>query len=338
MKPKIKKRYLIILFLIAVFLLGPRPSFEVFDGKIIPMDIPLTQIDAYLKEKESKIDKLKDNNEARVVWADGIQKTPYSLVYLHGFSASQEEGAPIHTDFAKRYGCNLYLARLANHGIDDKESFNDLTPKALVESAKEAIAIGKLLGEKVIVMSCSTGGTLSAYLAAHNPDMIDAQIMYSPNIALKSPMSALFTKPWGSTLLKMAIGPYRTVNLPPSCNNYWTIRYRTEALIALQALVEQTMTDATFSKIKQPTFAGYYYKNEDENDSVISTVAIQDFHTKIATPAAQKREHAFPNGTHVLCSRLQAKNLDQVGTETFKFADEVLQLKQPIAVAAPIPY
>ena len=37
------------------------------------------------------------------------EKTEYAVVYLHGFSASQEEGDPVHYDFAKKFGCNLFL-------------------------------------------------------------------------------------------------------------------------------------------------------------------------------------------------------------------------------------
>src|SRR5690606_2388877 len=77
---------------------------------------------AYIHQQES-LHKLKPDNEARIIWADDSTKsrTPYALVYLHGFSASQEEGDPVHTRFAKTFGCNLYLPRLAEHGIDTTE-------------------------------------------------------------------------------------------------------------------------------------------------------------------------------------------------------------------------
>ena len=101
-------------------------------------------------------------------------------------------------EFAKRYGCNLYLPRLAGHGIDDDDSFSDLRPEDLIASAKEAIAIGQLLGEKLILMSCSTGSTLSIYLSAENPEIVDAQFMFAPNIALHDPSAKLMTGPWGA--------------------------------------------------------------------------------------------------------------------------------------------
>ncbi|WP_053403848.1 hypothetical protein [Persicobacter sp. CCB-QB2] len=54
-----------------------------------------------------------------------------------------------------------------------------MSPEGMVNSAKRAISIGKQLGEKVLVMSTSTGGTLGLYLAANNPEMIDALVCYS---------------------------------------------------------------------------------------------------------------------------------------------------------------
>ena len=176
-----KKRYIFPLFLLAiplVYFMGPKVEYPTIDAKIQTLSLPLAELDKYIAQKEQNVSNIKADNEARIVWADSIRKTPYSMVYLHGFSASAMEGNPIHKELAKRYGCNLYLARLAQHGIADRETFKDLTPKALVDSAKEAIAIGKLLGDKVIVLSCSTGGTLSAYLAAENPDWIAAQMLF----------------------------------------------------------------------------------------------------------------------------------------------------------------
>ena len=42
---------------------------------------------------------VKPENEARIIWQnDSLKnKTEYAVVYLHGFSASQEEGDPVHT-------------------------------------------------------------------------------------------------------------------------------------------------------------------------------------------------------------------------------------------------
>ena len=84
---------------------------------VVPAEaVPLEQ---YV-QKEEAAHKLKPDNEARILWAnDSLKnKTEYSLVYLHGFTASQGEGDPVHRDMAKKFGCNLYLSRLAEHGVD----------------------------------------------------------------------------------------------------------------------------------------------------------------------------------------------------------------------------
>jgi len=205
-----KKRYILSALLAGTLFFGPKAEFEAVDGKIDPIKVPLEQLDEYIQEKEAKVVNLKPNNESRIIWADSVRKTEYAVVYLHGFSASIWEGDAMHTQFAERYGANLYLARQQDHGIDDKNTFKNLTPKNYMDSAKEAIAIGQQLGEKVILMSCSTGGTHSLYLTAHNPEMVHAQILYSPNIAIASAAAQLTTMPWGEYLT----GEDRVVSVP----------------------------------------------------------------------------------------------------------------------------
>jgi pimeloyl-ACP methyl ester carboxylesterase len=310
-----------------LLLLGPKAEFEQVDGEITPLDLPLSELDQYIKTKESKVKGIKPNNESRIIWADSIRKTEYAVVYLHGFSAGIWEGIGTHTSFAKRYGANLYLARQQDHGIAGKEVFKNLTPKNYMDSAKEAIAIGQLLGEKVIVMSCSTGSTHSLYLTAHNPEMVHAQILYSPNIAIATPAAQLVTKPWGTHLAGAMMGEYVKTSSygNPEREKINTTIYRTEGVIALEALIEQTMTDETFAKINSPYFLGYYYKNEDEQDPVVSVPAMLYMDSKTATPAHQKHNVPFADvKSHVICSSLISKDVASVQQASYKFAEEVL--------------
>jgi len=169
--------YIIPLLILAVYFFGPRPDYE--DWKESELEIkasglPLSMIEDRIKDEN--LDSLKSNNYSRIVWADSTNKTKtkYSIVYLHGFSASPMEGDPIHREFAKRYGANLYLPLLKGHGLDDPESFKDLMPRDLIMSVRQAITMATALGEKVILMSCSTGSTLGTYIASYNPDLIHA--------------------------------------------------------------------------------------------------------------------------------------------------------------------
>ena len=327
-----KKRYILSALLAGTLFFGPKAEFETVDGKIKPIAVPLEQLDKYIQEKESKVVNLKPNNESRIIWADSIRKTEYAVVYLHGFSASIWEGDAIHTQFAERYGANLYLARQQDHGIDDRNTFQKLTPKNYVESAKEAIAIGQQLGEKVILMSCSTGGTHSLYLTAHNPEMVHAQILYSPNIAIASPAAQLTTMPWGEYLTDAMVGDHVKSGAygKPEMENFATIEYHSKGIIALEALLEQTMIPETFNKIKSPYFVGYFYKNEEVQDPVVSVAAMLEMDQQTVTPANQKRLAPFANvNNHVVCSLRQSEDIAAVREATYSFAEEVLGM-QPV--------
>jgi esterase/lipase len=313
-----------ILFVIlaSVYLLGPRPA------RVEISNNPLKAVETL--PSADKAPGLKKNNEARIIWADSSkQKTAYSIVYLHGFSAGPMEAEPLHRELAARYGCNLYLERMKGHGIDDLEAFTTLTARDMVESAKEAIAIGKAIGEKVILLSCSTGGTLALYLSAKDPEIV-ANILLSPNIALADPNSFVLTGPWGLQIGRFFMGgKYRSWTPEnDSVKQYWTSKYRVEGIIAVKQLVEQTMNKEIFAAVKKPVFLGYYFKNEKEQDQTVSVAAMLKMFDQLGSPADQKVKKAFPNaGTHVICSKWQSKDLDAVKNEINNFMDNVLKLK-----------
>ena len=301
--------------------LGPRVNFEPIDPKVEKLNIALGQLDAFLAERESKIKNLKTENEARIVWADSIRKTPYAIVYLHGFSASGMESTPVHLNFAKKYGCNIYLPRLAEHGINDKEVFKNLSSQDLMASAKEALAIGKLIGEKIILMSCSTGSTLSIPLAAENEDIVDALVMFSPNFALADERAEMLLGPWGKQIATKLHGSnYRKLGLPEVCHKYWTMEYRLEGIFVVQDLIRQSIKSEFFKKIKVPVFIGYYYKSEEAQDRVISIPAIKKYFDLF--PTVKKDAIAFPNvGAHVITSECQSKDFQSVQKALEAFAE-----------------
>lgn len=322
----LKKRFLIPGLLLLVILAGPRPNYPAFDGKIPKLEMTLEQLDAYVKQKDLDVPNLKPDNESRILWADSLRRTEYSVVYLHGWSATWKEGEPIQQALAERYGLNIYLPLLAGHGQADSSSFKNLTPKELIDSAKEALAIGKILGEKVILLSTSTGGTLSAYLAAEAPEDVHAQIMFSPNIDIEDWTSELLTAPWGKQLTRLIAGEVHSFVPPPGAEQYWTTAYSSDGLICLKSLIESTMTKTTWRKINQPTFVGYYFKNEAECDKVVSVEAIKKYFENIATQDHLKQIRAFPNGNHCLVSAFHIQDLEPMKKATFTFVEDVLNI------------
>ncbi|MFC0774436.1 alpha/beta hydrolase [Terrimonas alba] len=319
---------IILLLLIIAYFLGPRPPLPKYDNHLpgIPAD-PLA-IEKHIAFRESKL-KLKPDNEARIVWFNDSAKTKsdYAVVYLHGFSASQEEGDPVHQQFAKTFGCNLYLSRLAEHGIDTPEAMVSLTAEKLWNSAKEAYAIGKQIGKKVIVIGTSTGGTLALKLATEFPE-IAGLILLSPNIAINDPNAWVLNNHWGLQVARLIKGKYNTSSDTTAMyKKYWYNRYRMESTVELEELLETTMKASIFEKVKQPTLLLYYYKDEEHQDKVVKVSAMKRMFRQLGTPDSLKREVATINtGDHVIGSYIKSKDVQTVINECEKFGKEILHL------------
>jgi esterase/lipase len=323
--------FILLVLAATLYFLGPK-----VDRPILTMDLPYVETDLNilnntLYQREKANTKIKANNESRIVWYDSIPSvTEYSILYLHGWSASHEEGAPLHSELGKRYGANVYLPRLKGHGVRDDDAFLDLTAGDYFDSAKEAFAIAKKIGKKVIVMGTSTGGTLALYLA-HGEEDIAGLLLYSPNVEIYDPTAPLMSGPWGLQLVKTIMdGDYYESEADSLKKAYWTTRYRVEALVQLQSLLDETMKQEVFQKIHQPTFLGYYYKNQLEQDKVVSVPAMLEMYDQLGVKGDMKRKIAFPNvGNHVMTSYITSKDLVSVKQETIRFLEDVIKL-QPL--------
>lgn len=328
-----KRFFLITGLLLAVvavgYLLGPSAHSDAITDEPIALDPDLVKLEQSIAESEKKAN-LRPDNEARIIWADSLRKvkTPYSIVYIPGFSASWAEGDPVHKQLAKHFGCNLYLTRTAEHGVDSPDALKELTPSTYAGSAERALAIGKTLGEKVIVIGTSAGGMLTLYLAAHHPE-IDGLVLYSPCIAIANPAMKLVTKPWGKQILDQVFKGEHVVNSynKPGRVRYWLPQYHTNGLITLQTMLDEFMTPEQFQKVKQPVFMGYYYKDNEHQDKVVSVAAMLEMFDELGTPVRKKQKVAFPNaGEHVIASHLTSNDLQGVYQATETFMANVLKL------------
>jgi len=308
-------------------MLGPRYPIPTLDNT--PMTVAIDQPAVYVANRIAQTPNMKTGNETEIVWANDSlhQKTPYAIVYLPGFGASKGEGEPIHRQVAKRYGMNLLLYRPDMYGVAEEEPFIDLTPEVMIHSAKEGVHLAKSLGQKVIVMCCSTGGTAAFFLAANDPE-IAAVISYSPNIDLADPMSELLVGPWGHQIARLVFwGNYRAFEASDTIQQWWIHRYRLEGLLSLKALVKATMKKEIFEAVKQPVFVGYYYKNEEEHDQIVSIPRIEESYQQLGTPDSLKSLVTFPTvGGHVLASKFYSEDLDTVLIATNQFIEDKLHL------------
>ncbi|WEK36721.1 MAG: alpha/beta hydrolase [Candidatus Pseudobacter hemicellulosilyticus] len=327
-----KRKWLFIvpLVLLIVYLLGPKPAQPHYSTQMPAVPADPAQLQQYVTAHEAA-HHLKPDNEARIVWANDSlrQPTEVAIVYLHGFSASQEEGDPVHKDIARRFGANLYLSRLSEHGLDTTDNMLHLTADSYWESAKEALAIGRQLGRKVILMGTSTGGTLALKLAADYPDVY-ALVLLSPNIAINDGNAWLLNNPWGLQIARLVKGSdylHSTQDTRDVYKQYWTPRYRLEAAVSLQELLETAMTDATFAKVKQPTLTLYYFKDQVHQDSVVKVSAILDMVKALGSPASQNIAMAIPGaGNHVIGSWIKSHDIEGVEAAINGFMTETLGL------------
>lgn len=312
---------------ILLFLLGPSVEAPIISKPLPRIELALEDISQWVEAKEATFPNIKPDNQSKVIFADSIPKqTEYAIVYLHGFSGSAEDGAPVHEQVAKAIGANLYLPRLYDHGLATEEGLNQYTGEKSLDSAREALVIGKKLGKKVILMGTSTGCTLALTLASQNPE-IAALVLYAPNIRIAHPMDFVATMPWGLQVVQFIQGSEYNIidDKRPIKQQYWTGKYRLEAVVQMQKLLETTMNPSTFNQVTQPVFSGFYYKNENEQDPVVSVAAMREMFQALGTPENKKVEMAFPNaGAHEIACHIVTDNHHQVKEATLSFLQQIV--------------
>ena len=245
----------IVLFVfVLVFLSGPKVN---IDTRIDSVNLP-EDLDRYLTESESEFDDIVPGTEKIILWAQekGTQ-TPLSVVYLHGFSASRKETAPLADIIAQKLGANLFYTRFTGHGRT-QEAMLDGSVNAWLNDAAQALKIGQRIGEKVIIIGTSTGGTIATWLAAQPAfEKVAGFILISPNFGPANRMSKILLLPWGGTIAELIIGRERAFK-PDNAGHekYWTCLYPTRALLPMMGLVRLSES-VDLSRAKAPVLVIY---------------------------------------------------------------------------------
>lgn len=163
-------------------------------------------------------------------------RTDLALVYLHGFSATKWEVDPVHRRVVQALGANLFLTRLTGHGLDG-EALARATPDDWLADLDEALAVGRSLGRRVVLIGTSTGGLLAAMAAARGEDLAGV-VLISPNFALNRRVAWVMRLPgirrWGPHVL----GRMRQIEPVGAAHaDHWTLTYPTRALWPLVDLM-----------------------------------------------------------------------------------------------------
>lgn len=322
------------LLLFVVYQLGPRPAAPVFAKQQYAPAASLPELEASIRASEAAEPGIKPDCEAKIVWADTANKvkTHIALLYLHGFGASREEGAPLPEDLAKQFGCNLYLARMDEHGVEEGEgNLCEMTADSYVESAERALSVAQQLGDSVVILGTSGGGGLGIFLCSRHPE-VKGLVTWSPAVRVFRKSADLLTGPWAMQLANWVTGhdhndwPYRK---PEQQVKYWTNHQCWEGVIQFTVFLKYAMKPETFAAIKCPFFMGYYYEDEEHQDKSVSVAAMKEMFAQLGTPAAQKREMSFPNAhDHVIGSRILSSDWQGVERESARFMEEVMGMRK----------
>lgn len=247
----------------AVFLLGPRTEVSTritFEAASIGENI-----EAYLETREARFADIREGLQKKIVWAYPLSKakTPISIVYIHGFSASSGEVRPLPDLVAERLGANLFYTRLTGHGRTG-DAMGEATVEAWINDTAEALEIGRRLGERVIIMATSTGGSLDTWAAAQ-PRLINGVagiVNISPNYGINNPAARAMTWPWAKQLIELVEGKRRSFEPANELHRrYWTHEYPSAVALQVAEIVELA-NDAEIHNIQVPAL--FIFSEDDK--------------------------------------------------------------------------
>ena len=231
---------ILVLLLIAAYVLGPRAELRGdfgFDPAMIGDDP-----DAYLSLSEAQFDDIQPGAEKRIIWAgEPGEATPFSMIYLHGFSATSEESRPLPDLVAETLGANLYFMRLPGHG---RSAAAMAGPDAddWMRDVAEAVVIGERLGERVVLIGASTGGTLAA-LAAFESTLnarLAGVVLISPNFGPRQNGAGLLTIPFARWIVPLVLGKERCWQPSSEAHaKWWRYCYPSQAVLPVGAVVKE---------------------------------------------------------------------------------------------------
>ncbi len=225
--------------------------------------------------------------EKLLTWHDGERATKWSVVALHGFSASRQETAPLAAIVANSIGANLFETRFTGHGLKTN-GLSQVTAEEWLDDVADALTVGQLIGNKVVVIAASNGAALAMSMLEH-PAMqnVNSIVMLSPNFAPANANSKWITRPGGPLLLRLIMGPTRSWQaLNDKQELYWTTSYPSKTTIQVMRVVDRA--NKAIRESATPRVQIVY----SPNDIVISIAALQSAYAAIQSPQKEVVEVA----------------------------------------------
>lgn len=307
--------FLILALIGAVLVFGPRQQFDLRDVNWPEFGELPKGLDGYLAAQEAKFPDILPKQQKQILWAGKPeQKTDIAIVYLHGFSASPEEIRPVPDLIGKELNANVFFTRLAGHGRDGN-AMGDVHLNQWGQDLKEAIAIGKLLGERVLVMGTSTGGTLAA-AALSDADVaskIDGLIFLSPNFAVHNSSAFFANLPYFHIWGPWIAGETRSFEPSNEAHGiYWNTNYPTKSVVPMMRLIE-SVKGIDVSKTKIPAL--FYFSDGDVVVKSSVTREVAQAWGGVATIANPVLTEQDDKEEHVIAGAIQSPNQTKPATK-----------------------
>jgi alpha-beta hydrolase superfamily lysophospholipase len=264
-------------------------------------------IDTYLANAERRVAaeyELIPDTEKRVTWyADPGVRTAYAVVNLHGFSATRQETAPLAERVAVSLAANLFETRLSGHGHSERPMHAVRAEDWLADTA-EALAIGARLGEKIVVIGTSTGGTLALAMSSHETAApVSDIVLISPNLQPRDGNASWLTRPAGPLIARLVAGDTRSWEAHNELQaRYWSTSYPIEAAVEVMRLV-----DALNARLPLELHQNLLVL-QSPDDEVVSPQATWQAFERISAPRKQliEIENAEDPSKHVLAGDILA--------------------------------
>ena len=235
----------------------------------------LNDVEKQIKFDESSVPNLRSNIEKKIIWAGkSSQRTPLSIVFIHGFSATRVEMSPVIEKVAKALGANVFLTRLSGHG-QDGDALSNATFDDWISDTAEAINIGEVIGNEVILIGSSTGCSL-IHSIIEKQTKVRSIIYVSPNFGPSSYKGHFLRLPGAKWFIPLILG--REHSFTPKNSEHercWTTRYPTKALFPVKDSVIAASL-ANHSKIKLPILFWF-----SDYDKVVSPKATRRIISKM---------------------------------------------------------
>jgi len=330
---KILGGLLVLLLVSAVYLVATAPAKLVNEAQLPEIKGDLTTWLASQEEASNTQAAMIPDSEKRIRWYQDRKnsKTPYSLVYLHGFSATRQEIAPVGEWVADALGANLFETRLAGHGFQD-HALQGVSAEDWLDDAAEALAIGAAIGERIILMGTSTGATLAMAMAGH-PSFahVSTVIMLSPNFGPKDTSGEFLTSPGGPQLAYLVVGETRSWQPRNELQaKYWSTTYPMDAVVEVMRLVDFVRSKLPL-RLEQDLLVLY-----SPADTVVETDRTVEAFGKIDSPHKQLiviAASADPSN-HVIAGNIMSpENNGRVSQDIIQFVRNGLAQQQPGSVA-----